>query len=713
MDTNLKKSKSIRAFIYKLITVASFFTMVATSLLGREAFLNLYKEGPGTLTGNIYYLTEFREYVSELYTLGMLGYAGAGDDNGYPLTGESAKAVSEEARSAFIEGLQKGGDDILYHVKQFNLTMTRANFTYPLFSEYDGHLILPDHVSLCCYWDGKEQKLHFFTDDRFLNLKGPENYYVHQYKPNMENVHAVQLLIALKDTDTYTSEYIIKLDRIAADYQTILIIVFASAVLFVFFGLMSLFTRKAYRPALQGCTDFTGNIWLECKILLMGILLFFTYQANLLFFNGSLSARLYRIHYLWLYIPLSVVLYIFLQDLNHNRNRLFKKSFVYCLFREIREYFQKQPWQRKATAMYFVYFISGIMMLLSGAVLWYVLQYRTIYFIRRIPARFLLAFAGILILLGILMVLFSVRLKHFVADTAALADKLTDISKGTLKTKLAISSHSLLTQAAADLNDVEHGIETAIEQNMRANKMRVELITNVSHDLKTPLTSIMNYADLLCEEPLPKPADEYALALRTKAYRLKGMVQDVFDLSKATSGNMPMKKTRLDFAKLVRQTLADMDERIQQSSLTFKLNIITEPLMIEADGDKLYRVFQNLVINALQYSLEHSRVYVQLDKQGTNAVAWIKNTSRQELNFDPNEIMERFVRADSARTTEGSGLGLSIAQSFTEACGGSFSIELNADLFTACISFPLDSEEPSQFSMNPMKEKNELCEEEN
>ena len=219
--------------------------------------------------------------------------------------------------------------------------------------------------------------------------------------------------------------------------------------------------------------------------------------------------------------------------------------------------------------------------------------------------------------------------------------------------------------------------------------MRVELITNVSHDLKTPLTSIINYADLLCEEDLPENAAAYAQSLREKSYRLKSMVQDVFDLSKATSGNLTVEKTKLDLAKLIRQTLADMDERITESNLTFKLNIASEPLFIEADGEKLYRVFQNLIINALQYSLENSRVHVLLDKREGKAYACIKNTSRQELNFTAEEIMERFVRADTSRTTEGSGLGLSIVQSFTEACGGTFAIEMDADLFTACVSFPL------------------------
>ena len=705
MDTSLKKSKKIRAFIYELITMTSFFVMVCTALLGREALVNLYKEGPGTLTGEIYYLTEFREYISEVYTLGMLGFAGIGDDNGYPLTGNSANTMEGQARTLFLERLALGGDDILYHVKQNSHTISKANFTYPLFSEYDGHLILPDNLILCCYWDGANGQLQFLSADKYQSATGPEQYYVHQYKPNIEQIEDIRLLIALSDTDNYTSNYLMELKHLAANYRLILITLFISIIVYVFFGILCLFTGTARRLAYQDCAAFTGDIWLECKAFIIAGLVFLCYSKNLWFFTGSFQARMYGKHYIWLYIPTFIALYLFMQDLNHNKGAVFKKSCLYHALLELQAYFKKQNWQRKASLLYMAFFTSAILLFFAGILLcilgFMVPVYGT-----------LCCISGIFLLLaGPVLFVLSRRLKHFIADTSAIAEKLADIISGTLGTQLSINDTSLLKQAAIDLNSVEQGIDTAIEQNIRSNKMRVELITNVSHDLKTPLTSIINYADLLCEENLPAPANGYADALRTKAYRLKGMVQDVFELSKATSGNLPIEKVCLDLAKLVRQTLADMDERIQQSTLTFKLNVVSEPLMIAADGDRLYRVFQNLIINALQYSLENSRVYIQLDKQDNHAVAWIKNTSRQELNFDPDEIVERFVRADTSRTSEGSGLGLSIVQSFTEACGGSFSIELNADLFIACVSFPLIAEAPLQAVTEPMEES-KICEEE-
>ena len=364
-------------------------------------------------------------------------------------------------------------------------------------------------------------------------------------------------------------------------------------------------------------------------------------------------------------------------------------------FQYAKEYIDGLPWYRKAMHMSASMLISGIACLILGALLLiYLYAYPDNAFYRGLSREWSYIFnisCVVLLLTGILLLCMYFRAKRFARDTKAVTEKLSSLQLGALDTPLTLSKKSLLAQAAEDINKLESGIEAAVEQRDRSNRMRVELITNVSHDLKTPLTSIINYADLLCEEDLPDAAADYAAALQKKAYRLKNMVEDVFALSKATSGNLPVEKRLLDLAKLIRQTLADMDEQISASTLTFKTAIATEPIMIEADGDRLYRVFQNLFVNCIQYSLEHSRVHVQLHTEGGFAYAKVKNTSKNELDFDTKEIMERFVRADTSRTTEGSGLGLSIVQSFTEACGGTFSIETDADMFIACIRLPLSA----------------------
>lgn len=223
--------------------------------------------------------------------------------------------------------------------------------------------------------------------------------------------------------------------------------------------------------------------------------------------------------------------------------------------------------------------------------------------------------------------------------------------------------------------------------------MKVELVANVSHDLKTPLTSIISYISFLKqEEELPEHVRDYIRILDEKATRLNSIVRDVFAVSKAASGQLPVELKKLDFGKLLRQTLADMEEEIQRSAVLMKTDIPQEAVMITADGTRLYRVFQNLIQNALRYSLEGSRVFVELKREGEYAVAGIKNISQQELRAGA-DFTERFVRGDASRTDGGAGLGLSIAKSFTEACGGIFTLETNADLFVVHIAFAVKDDD--------------------
>ncbi|MGI6000240.1 MAG: sensor histidine kinase, partial [Candidatus Merdisoma sp.] len=209
------------------------------------------------------------------------------------------------------------------------------------------------------------------------------------------------------------------------------------------------------------------------------------------------------------------------------------------------------------------------------------------------------------------------------------------------------------------------------------------------HDLKTPLTSIVSYIELLeQEEELTEHVRDYIRILGEKSERLKNMVQDVFEVSKAASGQLPVHLEELDFGKLLRQTLADMNVQIEKSGLFFRVAVPDEPVLIRADGQRLYRVFQNLIQNALQYSLKGSRVYLTLSEENGTACASVKNTSAAELDGSV-DFTERFVRGDLSRSDGGSGLGLSIARSFTEACGGKFQVKVEADLFVASVTFPV------------------------
>lgn len=235
---------------------------------------------------------------------------------------------------------------------------------------------------------------------------------------------------------------------------------------------------------------------------------------------------------------------------------------------------------------------------------------------------------------------------------------------------------------------IDRGFNESIEDQMKAERLKIQLVTNVSHDLKTPLTSIISYVDLLSkEEGLSEMAMDYVRILADKSDRLKNIVSDLFDLAKSTSGNIQMQMENIDIKKLVEQTLADMSDEIEKSNLQFKTKLPEHSVMIHADGQKLFRVLQNLLGNTLKYALEGTRVFVELAEQDRKTIVTVKNTSSYEMNFTEAEIMQRFTRGDDARSSEGSGLGLSIAESFTQVCGGNFDLQIDGDLFKVILTF--------------------------
>lgn len=236
--------------------------------------------------------------------------------------------------------------------------------------------------------------------------------------------------------------------------------------------------------------------------------------------------------------------------------------------------------------------------------------------------------------------------------------------------------------------EINKGFNQSLEEQMKSERMKISLVTNVSHDLKTPLTSIISYVDLLSkEEDLSETSRDYVNILKQKSDRLKQIVSDLFDLAKSTSGDITIYYEQLDLKKLIEQTLGDMEDKIEASGLQLKIKLPSEPVNIIADGKKLYRVFQNVIDNVLKYSLIGTRAFIELEKINGIATATIKNTACYEMDFTEEEILQRFTRGDKSRTTEGSGLGLSIAESFTNVCGGRFKIAVDGDLFKVIISF--------------------------
>ena len=302
----------------------------------------------------------------------------------------------------------------------------------------------------------------------------------------------------------------------------------------------------------------------------------------------------------------------------------------------------------------------------------------------------LFADGGILVLLLLIInIVYFMRQRNFYRNVGEIIRKLHHLSMGEEVRPVNISETSPLYEAGCDLEKVNESLDKSVKRQVKSEQMKIELITNVSHDLKTPLTSIIGYIDLLKKEDMSPEAQDYVNVISKKSEHLKEMIQDLFEISKATSGNAELVLEKLDMVKLLQQTLGDMEDRISSSGRIIRTVLPEEPLYISGDGKRLYRVYQNLMENALKYSMEGTRIYVEGRVEEQKVITEIKNIAAYEMDFTADKIVERFQRGDVNRTTEGHGLGLAIAKSFSEACGGHLDIIIDGDMFKAVISYPL------------------------
>lgn len=262
------------------------------------------------------------------------------------------------------------------------------------------------------------------------------------------------------------------------------------------------------------------------------------------------------------------------------------------------------------------------------------------------------------------------------------------ISGGDLNYVLPERGKNIFSKFAYNINNMKDGFKVALQNEIKSERLKTELITNVSHDLKTPLTSIVSYINLLKNGELSKEeAKDYVEILDRKAQKLKILIEDLFEASKMTSGSVELNIEKVDIVALLKQTLGEYDEKISKSNLQFKVNILSSNIYSMLDGKKTWRVFDNLINNILKYSQQNTRVYINVEEEPDKVKIIMKNISSYEMDFAPEEIFERFKRGDKARTTEGSGLGLAIAKSIVELQGGKLNIEIDGDLFKATVEF--------------------------
>lgn len=724
MDTKLKKLKIIISFTVFFISVS----LLLYGLLGllysisanrrytgdqiSEAFLNDYQK-----------TSQFKDYINERFS-DFLAMATGAPVWGYywydPYLDSSENVIRSEEYSELVQGsgywgtTEYWGDDWSdyaspeesrksaqrmheYLEKDKNLLYTISYDGKVLYSNtedltLDGKAgVMPEGYNFLLYFDGSTVTLT--KDGEQLDVYGngyqqTDNtlYWLQYHKNQLHQQLLFQLSCLAAGIVFLLISILLHKDKLLADQaiarvsNKLLMEVKIILLLFIPAGAV-LLSSNAYSGMFENIQMISWELEQET------ICLEETGTCNF-YLNEMISELLYGI----LSNPVILVLlfwclYLIVNDIRYQKypKSLWKHSLCYRMISVFQTKELKLPVSKRLVHKYLplcfcslIYCIAGILIIAYTD--WSSFTYPAVIFF--------LLLSGLIALVA-LQFHYIRKAKALAGEIELLSDRITAIKSGDYESSPKLPPESELSELLDALDDISQGMAKAIEEQMKSQCMKIELLTNISHDIKTPLTSIISYVEFLKkEEDLPPHVVDYIHILDEKSQRLKNMVQDVFSVSKAVAGQLPVHIEALDLVKLLHQTIADMDEQIQQSNVTLKKDFPAEAVLIQADGQRMYRVFQNLIQNALKYSLEGSRIYLTIRTDGTMAAASIKNTSKSEVDLN-KDFTERFVRGDESRTDGGSGLGLSIAQSFTEACGGQFQLEVIADLFVVTVSFPV------------------------
>ena len=344
-----------------------------------------------------------------------------------------------------------------------------------------------------------------------------------------------------------------------------------------------------------------------------------------------------------------------------------KTTFAYWLYVKIKDFMADLKMTKKFV-LYFILFI--IANLLAFAIMWSD------------------GFPGVVLTIILYVITFSYLAKR-IKSYIKIKDAINELYKG--DTDMYLDENELckeMQETGKQLNDIAGGLSNAIDEKLKSERLKTELITNVSHDIKTPLTSIINYVDLLKKEDVEgEKAKEYLDILDSKSQRLKKLTEDLVEASKASSGAIKLNMERLNVNELIKQISGEFEDKFKSHNLQEIITFPESDLYINADSRYMYRVLENMYSNISKYAMEGTRVYTDIAEKDGNVTIQLKNVSKQKLNISADELMQRFVRGEASRNTEGSGLGLSIARSLTELQQGKFNIYLDGDLFKVTIEF--------------------------
>lgn len=615
-------------------------------------------------------LNEEREKINEKYTLSdeeMTAYVLNRKSNSASDLNNKIKSYVNLNFIAYdkLNDLWIGGDNIDVDA----IKKDSSRYFNEINIDYNGNVIEKIYVN------GKEidrnNVLSRFVDkysygSRYFGYNSTQyNYYY-----NNEEKHNVVIYVwmpkELQSGDVVYESFIKVQKNITSFYLSCTVFV----VFFVLLILCILYLAKYNKKSslIEGIVNKFKVYPIEYKIG-VGILALIVWNIGIrIYYNSSNYVRRLNLRSI-IWTTIVVVIYYFLIRIiiaNYNEGTLFKNNITIKVWNYLSDVMNRGSIIRTFLIMTALYILSGLVLLFLSAWLW-------IWPIG-IVAGIILTVIYIIILIKDLVYLDKIMIGAKAAVEGKLNYKIDEKGRGHLR------------ELAHDINNIKEGLRKSVENEMKSENMKTELITNVSHDLKTPLTSIINYIDLLKRENIePENARDYVSILDKKSQRLKVLIEDLFEASKAASGAMELNITRIDIGQLLKQALGENDERFKDSKLEVKLNVPDDKVFINGDGKRLYRVFENLLSNIVKYSLSNTRVYIDMFKENDEVIIVMKNISAYELSFDTNEITNRFKRGDASRSTEGSGLGLAIAKSIVELHNGSFKIEADGDLFKSII----------------------------
>lgn len=640
--------------------------------------LDIYKENASSFFERLYYSTQSNEIDPPP------DEEAAGEnisiDRGvryFVSDGDTAASVA----TVYVESILK---DNLYAITDYSKDPAGKTVTND--TNWDPDTLPKDFNYLFQCRSGVVEIFHRQADGTLLSVfrsDEPGAYYTDTLAYTLESLHSlktppdISFAVRTKPESFYASNEIVSSAQSYANqllFQMVLVV--TAAALFILILILSFLFRRDRKLFETYLAHGLKWIWIEIKIVAM------------LIWSFLILSMLYEDWFaLWLAACAAFfMLYLLGIDISHNR-RIYRHNIVHSILEFVLANKHGKHFEQIEYRKYLA--TAGIIVCLGIAAVT-----GTLFASGRHPFQdWLPAFYTALAISGLGTLLwFAAALRDDLRDYGILMDQIEKMYGGDLNAVNTLPATSPLYGSAMQLNMIRDGIKIAVEEGIKSERTKVELITNVSHDIKTPLTSIISYVELLKAEPdLPPHVKDYIEVIAQKSGRLRYMIQDIFDVSKAATGNITLQPEYLGLDKLLRQTLADMDALMQESPLQWRVQIPEEPFPVHVDGQKMYRVFQNLIKNAAQYALDGSRVYVTLTKRDGSACVTMQNISKHELTMDGESLTARFVRGDDSRSTSGSGLGLSIAKSFTEACGGTCAVSVQGDLFTAVITLPLIS----------------------